>query len=59
MNRIVLVPKGHPLLSTRRPTLRDLANWPIVITWAWAVRGRAVSALARPRVYEPGSSLVW
>ncbi len=30
MNRIVLVPKGHPLLSTRRPTLRDLANWPIV-----------------------------
>ncbi|MCD6674011.1 MAG: LysR substrate-binding domain-containing protein [Burkholderiaceae bacterium] len=30
MHRIVLTPKGHPLLSLARPTLRDLANWPIV-----------------------------
>lgn len=30
LSRIALVPVGHPLLAHKRPTLRDLASWPII-----------------------------
>ena len=30
MRRIALAPQGHPLLAKKRPTLQDLARWPII-----------------------------
>ncbi len=30
LHRVVLAPAGHPLLKTRRPALRDIADWPII-----------------------------
>lgn len=30
LHRIVLAPAGHPLLQVARPTLKDIAAWPII-----------------------------
>jgi DNA-binding transcriptional LysR family regulator len=30
LHRVVLAPSGHPILSVRKPSLRELATWPII-----------------------------
>lgn len=39
-NRSVIAPSGHPILSTRKLTLQELARYPIV-TYAFSVTGRS------------------
>lgn len=39
-NRTVVVPKGHPLASSRRLTLEQVAEWPIV-TYVFGFTGRS------------------
>ncbi|AOU97441.1 transcriptional regulator CysB [Acidihalobacter yilgarnensis] len=52
-NRAVVVPKDHPLAQIQRPTLEDLASYPLVTyVFSFTDRSKMTSAFARRRL-EP------
>ncbi|WP_083251532.1 HTH-type transcriptional regulator CysB [Acidihalobacter yilgarnensis] len=52
-NRAVVVPKDHPLTQIQRPTLEDLASYPLITyVFSFADRSKMTEAFARRRL-EP------
>lgn len=53
IHRIVLAPAGHPLLALKRPTLRDIAEWPVITYESESVAYADIMGAFRRKHLEP------